>query len=421
MKKIVFALVILLFSGVFETEGRGRFTVSFNVFYTQLSPYGRWIELDDNLIVWKPARKFRGFKPYFSGRWIWTNYGWYWDSYEPFGNVVYHYGRWMYDYYYGWVWVPDYEWAPAWVEWCYDDDYIGWAPMRPLVTVNIRFNYSYHFDKYRYREYNFVRYRDFGSHRVQDKIFRERDNERYFNNARLRSEVTRDRDRILNNGIDRDFVRLRGASVDDESRIHITGRDARNADELVTKDRSVIRVKTISRDETEVREVKNINIEKRESRDGELIRDIDNTKDVRERVTTDEKKRDVSDFRMKETDSSPKWNERRIKESMENREVRDKKDVRENRNDSEVNLFDLLLGERKEETNQKREVRTETERKNNTVNRDRNTVNERKSEEKRETVNRDNSSERNREKQESKRRDNSSERKDDRERTPRKR
>lgn len=414
MKNIVFALVILLFSGLFETEGSKRFTVSFGIFYTQLSPYGRWIELDDNLIVWKPARKFRGFKPYHSGRWMWTNYGWYWDSYEPFGNVVYHYGRWMYDYYYGWVWVPDYEWAPAWVEWCYDDDYIGWAPMRPLISINVRYNYYYDFDKYRYRDYNFVRYRDFGSQRVQDRILRDNDNERYYKSARMRSEVSRDRDRVVNNGFDRDFVRARGGSVDDERRINITGRDARNADDLVTKDRSVINIRTIDRDETKVRDRKDITIEKRESRDGEVLRDIDEIKDIRDNGRKDADRKDVSDFRMKENEQYPKDTDR----TTTDRKVTDRKDA-DNSNNRTVNR------ERKEESEQKREIRNNSENRNDRNNsnnsRERNTVTERKNEEKKETIRRDNTSERKEEKREVNRRDNSSEKNEVRDKTTRRR
>lgn len=414
MKNIVFALVILLFSGLFETEGSKRFTVSFGIFYTQLSPYGRWIELDDNLIVWKPARKFRGFKPYHSGRWMWTNYGWYWDSYEPFGNVVYHYGRWMYDYYYGWVWVPDYEWAPAWVEWSYDDDYIGWAPMRPLISINVRYNYYYDFDKYRYRDYNFVRYRDFGSQRVQDRILRDNDNERYYKSARMRSEVSRDRDRVVNNGFDRDFVRSRGGSVDDERRINITGRDARNADELVTKDRSVINIRTIDRDETKVRDRKDITIEKRESRDGEVLRDIDEIKDIRDNGRKDADRKDVSDFRMKENEQYPKDTDR----TTTDRKVTDRKDA-DNSNNRTVNR------ERKEESEQKREIRNNSENRNDRNNsnnsRERNTVTERKNEEKKETIRRDNTSERKEETREVNRRDNSSEKNEVRDKTTRRR
>jgi len=34
----------------------------------------------------------------------------------------------------GWVWVPGYEWAPAWVSWRYGDEYVGWAPLPPAAV-----------------------------------------------------------------------------------------------------------------------------------------------------------------------------------------------------------------------------------------------------------------------------------------------
>ena len=59
------------------------------------------------------------------------DYGWYWDSREPYGWATYHYGRWALTADYGWVWVPGAEWGPAWVDWRYGGGYAGWAPMPP--------------------------------------------------------------------------------------------------------------------------------------------------------------------------------------------------------------------------------------------------------------------------------------------------
>ena len=53
------------------------------------------------------------------------------ETNEPFAWAVYHYGRWGYDEDYGWFWVPGDTWAPAWVQWRYSDDYVGWAPVGP--------------------------------------------------------------------------------------------------------------------------------------------------------------------------------------------------------------------------------------------------------------------------------------------------
>jgi hypothetical protein len=37
----------------------------------------------------------------------------------------------------GWVWVPGYTWAPAWVSWREGDDDVGWAPLPPESDVGI--------------------------------------------------------------------------------------------------------------------------------------------------------------------------------------------------------------------------------------------------------------------------------------------
>ena len=85
-------------------------------------------------------------RPYTVGRWTSTDeYGWYWDSYEPFAWAVYHYGRWGYDPDYGWFWVPGDTWAPAWVQWRYSDEYVGWAPIgpgRPGYAYGVPVNYD---------------------------------------------------------------------------------------------------------------------------------------------------------------------------------------------------------------------------------------------------------------------------------------
>jgi hypothetical protein len=47
--------------------------------------------------------------------------------------------RWVYDSYEGWLWVPDYEWAPAWVVWRGGGDYYGWAPMSPRYQYQLIF------------------------------------------------------------------------------------------------------------------------------------------------------------------------------------------------------------------------------------------------------------------------------------------
>ena len=110
-------------------------TIDIDTFYDELSPYGQWVWHPRFGYVWLPENVSANWRPYTVGRWTYTDeYGWYWDSYEPFAWAVYHYGRWGYDQDYGWFWVPGDTWAPAWVQWRYSDDYVGWAPVGPGRT-----------------------------------------------------------------------------------------------------------------------------------------------------------------------------------------------------------------------------------------------------------------------------------------------
>ncbi|GLK71030.1 hypothetical protein GCM10017643_11450 [Ancylobacter dichloromethanicus] len=110
----------------------GGATMDVDLFYDQLGQYGTWVEHPDYQYVFIPADVGPGWRPYQEGRWVWTDaYGWYWESYEPFGWATYHYGRWGYDPAFGWFWVPGDTWAPAWVTWRRGGGRTGWAPVAP--------------------------------------------------------------------------------------------------------------------------------------------------------------------------------------------------------------------------------------------------------------------------------------------------
>ncbi|MBI2418228.1 MAG: hypothetical protein HYV28_10080 [Ignavibacteriales bacterium] len=206
---LIFAAIIL-FSFSESQAAYGGFGVSFNYFYSRLTPYGDWIELDRGVTVWRPVNVSPRWSPYMRGSWIWTDCGWYWDSYENYGDIVYHYGRWYNDEYYGWIWVPDYQWSPAWVEWRYDNDYIGWAPLPPYavfgnggIHFSINFNINYH-------HFHFVKYRHFGSSDIHSYYEPDRYKYRIYNNTRVRNEYGYERDRVVNRGIDRATIEQRG-------------------------------------------------------------------------------------------------------------------------------------------------------------------------------------------------------------------
>lgn len=182
-----------------------------SAFYAPLRPYGEWIEIEPGFYGWRPVRVRHGWRPYLHGRWAWTDYGWYWHSYEPFGWAVFHYGRWYYDDFYGWIWIPDTVWGPAWVEWRYNDDYIGWAPLPPYasfsISVGIRFTTRWYAPSH---YWCFVRYRNFTSTRIDDHVADEGYSRRLIRTTRgaVRYEV--DRDRVINRGVDRELIERRG-------------------------------------------------------------------------------------------------------------------------------------------------------------------------------------------------------------------
>ncbi|MFT2007328.1 DUF6600 domain-containing protein [Pontibacter sp. 13R65] len=134
------ALVAVSLLGAGEAVAQGGAVVSFQTFYDELAPYGRWIHNPAHGYVWAPNVE-PGFQPYATrGHWVMTEFGNTWVSDYRWGWAPFHYGRWLYDDYYGWLWVPGHEWGPAWVHWRTGGDYYGWAPLGPGMYVNVSFN-----------------------------------------------------------------------------------------------------------------------------------------------------------------------------------------------------------------------------------------------------------------------------------------
>jgi len=114
-------------------------------FEAPLAPHGTWVEVGSYGRCWRPAHVSVEWRPYCSGEWVWTDCGWYWSSDEPWAWACYHYGWWVYDPALGWVWVPQVEWAPAWVSWRVGGGYIGWAPLPPPGLIFARHPEPDHF------------------------------------------------------------------------------------------------------------------------------------------------------------------------------------------------------------------------------------------------------------------------------------
>jgi hypothetical protein len=219
MKCLLFFLILINSAGLIiqvsfaaSNAGPQEVGVEAGFFETSLSPHGEWIEVEPGFRVWHPIHVSQYWRPYLLGQWVWTDYGWYWISSEPFGWITYHYGRWYDDDYYGWIWVPDDVWGPAWVEWRYNNDYIGWAPLPPYaafnVTVGIRFTTHWEAPMH---YWNFISYHHFGANIRYQDVAPEQYTRRFFGTTRSGSRYEVDRDRVINRGVDRAIIERHGS------------------------------------------------------------------------------------------------------------------------------------------------------------------------------------------------------------------
>jgi hypothetical protein len=147
MKRQLLVLTLAL-AALLPVSSRAEGEVSFQFFYDNLTPYGEWVDVGDYGTCWRPNDIDDDWSPYTDGYWSYTDAGWTWVSYEDFGDICYHYGRWVRAEDVGWCWVPDYEWGPAWVSWRSDDDYIGWAPLPPEAHWRSSVGFSVYVDDY---------------------------------------------------------------------------------------------------------------------------------------------------------------------------------------------------------------------------------------------------------------------------------
>ena len=118
-------------TGKFTNAQYDDINLTYNDFYENLAPYGQWIEDPHYGFVWSPNVE-ANFRPYYTqGHWALTDYGNTWVSDYQWGWAPFHYGRWTFDAYYGWLWIPGTTWGPAWVSWRSGNGSFGWAPLDP--------------------------------------------------------------------------------------------------------------------------------------------------------------------------------------------------------------------------------------------------------------------------------------------------
>jgi len=154
---IIFTILSVI---VLTERSNAQDTVSIDLFYQELSPYGEWSPHIEFGYIWQPYDVGPYWKPYTEGRWAWSDQGWIWISYEPWGWATYHYGRWVFDDYQGWIWIPGTTWAPAWVSWQQSPEYIGWSPLPPdrgfFIEIGFVFNSynDYYYKPYRHKRHH---------------------------------------------------------------------------------------------------------------------------------------------------------------------------------------------------------------------------------------------------------------------------
>lgn len=203
MKSLLCLLLpVLLFSPVVPSAG-AREAISMDFFYDNLDPYGTWREVEDYGYCWQPHDVAEDWRPYSDGRWVFTDAGWTWDSDEPFGWAVYHYGRWANVDRYGWIWVPGTEWGPGWVSWRHSPRYVGWAPLPPEASFLHHIGFSMWVDDYfdiGPGNYRFIENRDFGARRLNTVFVDQSQNLQIIQQTTNVTEITYVNNTIYNGG-----------------------------------------------------------------------------------------------------------------------------------------------------------------------------------------------------------------------------
>jgi hypothetical protein len=123
-------------------------TPTFDYFQAHLTPYGQWVGVPGIGTAWIPTEAYSfGWRPYMdAGHWEYTDAGWFWQSDYPWGDIAFHYGRWINNDYTGgrWAWVPAYDWAPSWVAWREGTGGLGWAPLPWGVEFRVGLGLYWH-------------------------------------------------------------------------------------------------------------------------------------------------------------------------------------------------------------------------------------------------------------------------------------
>lgn len=105
-----------------DTPYTQRGKTDFDTAMQLLNPYGTWAKVDGKW-AFTPRDHM---VPYTEGRWLYTEFGWYWKGRAPHSWATEHYGYWKRGADKVWAWYPGPFWLPQIVEIRATSRYIGW-------------------------------------------------------------------------------------------------------------------------------------------------------------------------------------------------------------------------------------------------------------------------------------------------------
>jgi hypothetical protein len=165
--------------------------------------------------IWVPNSNYvyEGWTPYSDGRWVWTDWGWTWVSDYQWGWATYHYGRWWYSDAYGWVWSPGRVWGPSWVNWCSNEEYIGWYPISPRNHWGYG-GFSHVNHHFHNNGWAFTRKNNFTNHITINILLTPEEGNRVLNTSTPYVNTTKQGNKIFNSGPDvKEVEKVQGTKI----------------------------------------------------------------------------------------------------------------------------------------------------------------------------------------------------------------
>jgi hypothetical protein len=124
--RLILLGLVLLCTGIDSRAGDAAYTdrgtIDFDAALHLLNPYGTWSKID-NVWAYTPLNHEA---PYTNGRWLYTEYGWYWKGNNAHIWLTEHYGYWKRSADKVWSWYPGPSWLSEIIEFRETPTHIGW-------------------------------------------------------------------------------------------------------------------------------------------------------------------------------------------------------------------------------------------------------------------------------------------------------